>query len=284
MERLVLEIERIIQQDPGNRGLDYWAIQGELHPAIQSISEGKHILIATGFYIVAADVIETDGPPGAIILGETLKRAGKDVTLICDDHSESILREGMKTLDSNVHLAVIPPEGESGLNSLLNDNTTHFISLERPGRASDGGYYNFRGSDISQYHHILDDFFLDCANRDITTIGIGDGGNELGMGKVSSRVDQFISENRPFSCKTEAEYAICAGVSNWAGYAMAAIVSHLSGKKLMPDPEKLEALLEAIVDAGAVDGVSGKQEPTVDGLGKFWEHGIYRELYNLSSY
>ena len=78
-------------------------------------------------------------------------------------------------------------------------------------------------------------------------------------------------------------YTICAGVSNWAGYGMSALLSAIAGENLMQPPEKLEAMLDAIVSAGAVDGVSGKQEATVDGLEVGWEYGIYNDMFYLAS-
>ncbi len=283
MIKIASNVERKIQQDPGGRGLSTWAIQGDILPASESLRSGKHILITTGFYILTAEAIETDGPPGAIILADTLIKAGKKVTLIFDDHSEEIMVQGMKSIGAVIDYAVVPSNGEFDLDSLITPDTTHFVALERPGRASDGYYYNFRGKDISSFHMILDDFFIECGKKDIVTIGIGDGGNELGMGKVSEAVDEYVPFDRPFSCKTSAWFSICAGVSNWAGYGVAALISAMTGSNHMPAPEKLEQMLNAIVAAGAVDGVSGKQEATVDGLEASWEFGIYDDMFNIAS-
>ena len=41
-------------------------------------------------------------------------------------------------------------------------------------------------------------------------------------------------------------------------------------------------MITACVEAGAVDGVSGKPEATVDGLPATWESGIYEDLYGLA--
>lgn len=283
MQNIALKIEKTIQQDPGGRGLEYWAPQGDIIPAVESLKDGKHILIATGFYILSAGAIETDGPLGAIMLADALEKSGKKVTLIFDDHSEEIIQKGIEAIGGQIDYAVVPTNGPFDLTSLLTPGTTHFIALERPGRASDGAFYNFKGNNISKYHMVLDDFFIECGLKNITTIGIGDGGNELGMGAVSEAVDQFVDFDRPFSCQTAAMYIICAGVSNWAGYGIAAFLSVMTGKNLMQPPEKLETMLDAIVAAGAVDGVSGKQESTVDGLEVTWEYGIYNDMFQLTS-
>ena len=38
------------------------------------------VIIVTGFYVVMAEKPETDGPPGAIAIGEALKDLGRTVT------------------------------------------------------------------------------------------------------------------------------------------------------------------------------------------------------------
>ncbi|KTF94875.1 hypothetical protein cypCar_00003636 [Cyprinus carpio] len=62
----------------------------------------------------------------------------------------------------------------------------------------------------------------------ITTTGIRDGGNELGMGKVKAAVKAYMSNANLIACNVAADFAItaayltstsCVGVSNWGGYA-----------------------------------------------------------------
>jgi len=283
MREIAHMIEKHIQQDPGGRGLEQWAVQGELLPAVEKMVKSDNILLATGFYILSAGEIETDGPPGAIVLAEALRKAGKKVTLIYDDHSNAIMKNGLSSINGKVDTLALSVDHNFDSDPLKVGENSCFIALERPGKALDGKYYNFRGKDISSYHASLDEFYTECKNNGITTIGIGDGGNELGMGRVSSAVDDFVPFDRPFSCQTESDFCVCAGVSNWAGYGMAALLSSMLNRNLMPEPYELRDLLDAIVDAGAVDGVSGKAEPTVDGLEASWEHDIFSAMYQIAS-
>ena len=64
---------------------------------------------------------------------------------------------------------------------------TLVISIERPGMAADGHYYNMRGENISARCASFD-YFLTLAN--CPTIAIGDGGNEIGMGNVADTSDR----------------------------------------------------------------------------------------------
>src|SRR5262249_51620832 len=61
-----------------------------------------------------------------------------------------------------------------------------------------------------------------------TTIGIGDGGNEIGMGKIPWEIIRGnIAKGSLVACQTESDYLIVSGVSNWGGYALATGVRHL---------------------------------------------------------
>ena len=50
------------------------------------------VIIVTGFYVVMAGKPETDGPPGAIAIGEALKGLGRTVTYVSDEYTTPVLR------------------------------------------------------------------------------------------------------------------------------------------------------------------------------------------------
>jgi len=107
-------------------------------------------------------------------------------------------------------------------------------------------------------------------------IGIGDGGNELGMGKVIDQITANIPRGETIGCVIPADFLIAASVSNWGGYALAAAaaVSKADDKKslelwlerCLPSEEDEVALLNRCVAVGCRDGVSGKVVATVDGM------------------
>jgi hypothetical protein len=104
-----------------------------------------------------------------------------------------------------------------------------------------------------------------------TTIGIGDGGNEIGMGKLPwTTIRKNVPRGGLVACRVPTDYLIVAGVSNWGAYALAAGVRLL--RNAPPDNDLYDAtrerdLLRRMVEAGPlVDGVTGEQSVTVDGL------------------
>lgn len=59
------------------------------------------------------------------------------------------------------------------------------VAIERAGPGPDGSYYTMRALRMDQHVAPLERL-LSCAPR-AWSVGIGDGGNEVGMGKVGGR-------------------------------------------------------------------------------------------------
>ena len=106
----------------------------------------------------------------------------------------------------------------------------------------------------------------------MTTIGIGDGGNEIGMGKIPH---ETIVANIPngdlIHCRVPTDHLIVAGVSNWGAYALAAGVYVLNkvrnrGRSLRARTASGTFSKSMVRDGLLVDGVTGQQTATVDGL------------------
>jgi hypothetical protein len=132
------------------------------------------------------------------------------------------------------------------------------ISIERPGIAADGHCYNMAGDDISAACSSAEPY-LELAT--CPTIAIGDGGNELGMGKAQAALSALNIRAAICDC----DELIVADVSNWAAYALHALVQWLDNKPhhLALDIQEALAYLVAV---GAVDGVTGLPTPTEDGF------------------
>jgi hypothetical protein len=105
----------------------------------------------------------------------------------------------------------------------------------------------------------------------LRTIGIGDGGNEIGMGKIPRDViEANVPLGRKIACRTPTDWLIVAGTSNWGAYALAAGFRLLKGAPLpaeMFDRDNEYRVIESMVQAGPlVDGMTGIRSVTVDGL------------------
>ncbi len=135
-----------------------------------------------------------------------------------------------------------------------------------------GRYFTMKGRDITDLMHPAHHVFERDEDQDtVVTVGIGDGGNEIGMGKLPwDTIRRNIPNGELVACRVPTDHLIVAGVSNWGAYAIAAGVALLRGVELpaeLFDPNREREILRVMVEKGPlIDGVTGKQTATVDGL------------------
>ncbi|MET8252884.1 glutamate cyclase domain-containing protein [Micromonospora sp. NPDC005197] len=145
---------------------------------------------------------------------------------------------------------------------------THLIACERVGPGMDGRPRNMRGEDIGAHTAPLDRLYrAGSAFR----IGIGDGGNELGMGLLPAElVGRVVASGERIRCVVGADALLVGGTSNWAAAALVGALSLLRPEvpelRTLLEPAWSSDLLTAIVSAGAVDGVRRRPTRSVDGL------------------
>jgi hypothetical protein len=139
------------------------------------------------------------------------------------------------------------------------------IAVERPGAASDGEYHGGGGFEISSCTAKTDVLFAEARRRSIPTIGIGDLGNELGMGLIADEIKLHVPNGEIIAAAQPADIAVIANISNWGAYGVAACLAALLGAEaIFHDGVEEIRLIEACV-RGAVDPVGGQLRPYVDG-------------------
>ncbi len=260
-------IDHLLALDPGARGIAGFFIPGGARRAAASLARSRRVLLTTGF-AVGRGLPETDGPPGAAVLGRALRRLGKSVSYLSDPVALPLLEATLKVLGEPVDLLVFPDAEppENAARKLLHEVApTHLVAVERPGRAKDGHYRNARGESITAWNRPVDSLFL-LRPRRATTIGIGDGGNEVGMGNVRSRLFRQGTRAGRIASVVRVDHLVVAGTSNWGAYGVTAHLALLTGRPLLHTPEEERRLVAACVEAGGVDGLTLRREATVDGL------------------
>ncbi len=221
------------------------------------------VMIATGFYILSAGVIETDGPPGAVAIGNALDELGYEVSYVTDEHCLEALR---LIADENHEIIEFPIANHHESSVFANETLASsrpdvLISIERCGISEDGIYRNMRAADITQFTAKIDHLF----DQHPYSVGIGDGGNEIGMGVLKTIIED--TEGLPdIPTVTTTTQLMCAAVSNWGGYGLVAALSTLSKRNLLPSVEQENEWIKKLVAAGAVDGFSGEVKLYVDGF------------------
>jgi hypothetical protein len=248
-------IEELIGQDPAGRNVAPLILPGELERAARELLDARKALIASGFFVPSAGAGETDGPPGAKAIGEALRGLGCEAAYVTDAPN-AVLFERIGALPLHLYTP--------GL--LERERPSHLVAVERLGRAEDGRYYNMRGEDVSAHTEPVDQLFLDAAQTGIPTVGIGDGGNEIGMGRVAAAVGRHVDNGAQIASVVNTDYLIVSGVSNWGAYGLVGALSLLAGRDLLPSDVETRDNVLGILKEGGVDGVTLKAEPTVDGL------------------
>jgi hypothetical protein len=226
--------------------------------AVELIRDVKKIAVISGFYVPSASLPESDGPTGSVVLARALSRLGKDAEVWTDELCLSCMKKCAKLLDFPLERVLNASAMDCrGLNKDL------LIYVERLGRAADGAYYNMAGEDISGWTEPLDSFAL---NSGIPVIGIGDGGNEVGMGNFIGELRGIMPRYVPCLCVVKADVCIPVDVSNWGAYGLSAALSSAAGMWLAQDEDEERSMLTALGDGDTVDGITKKKEPSVDGL------------------
>jgi hypothetical protein len=220
------------------------------------------VLIGTGFPV--DETFETDGPVGAIALYDTLKHLGANPIIVCGDPLSRVISDDYQVHQISVgDLSKGRQEAIDGLKKLKPEVV---LSIERPGLSADGFYANMRGEDISARCACFDYFLIEA---DCPTIAIGDGGNEIGMGKVTEALSALSITPAATSC----DELLVADVSNWGAHGIIALLGFWSGEDLLSKINTLD-ILKYISARGSVDGVTRLNTLTEDSL----ESGAGQEL------
>ena len=268
----------------------------------ERVTAGSVVMIATGWPDrpwISPDIAELDGPPGAAVLARALHLGCRAVPLVVIE--EQLVRpmsavltgagfrvlppdQAMAAIDSPspIHAAAVLPfpaemdAARAEARRLLDSyQPAALIAIEKGGMNDQGVIHNARGADTSADMAKVDLLFQAGLAEGVYTLGIGDGGNELGMGAIA----EFIKENIPYGAQcqcpcggglapaTRTDLVIPAAVSNWGGYGVAAALAVLQEQPAVLHPPELEArILRLGADAGLIDGMTGWCNPGADGM------------------
>ena len=258
------------------------------------IERGDHVFIITGSLSraqVSSEIAENDGPLGAAAIARALSIGRGAVPVLLTDEP---IREKVAAIAGVAGCNVLTPE-QAAVAAALPRATTMVtsasvsdehelakqqskelterfspkavIAIERAGWTADGTYRNALGQDYSVGRARLDHIVEWAHAAAIPTIGIGDGGNEIGMGAVKGAVHAHVPHGPVLCAELSTDVLIPAGVSNWGGYALAAALAVMDDDpELAHTPEREQLLLNAAPGLGLIDGSTGRTDPTADGM------------------
>lgn len=314
VDKVADDIDRLITLDMNRRGVIqplYRAAREKVgRPLVLAAAEdlagavdpGDVVLIATGWPDrpwVTPEIGELDGPPGAALLARSLHRTLGAVPIFL---IEEELKPAMRATACAAGFAVLSPEqavaafespaplhaaavlsfptdearaAEEARRLIQTHHPKALVSVEKGSANEKGIIHNARGADTTACMAKVDELVKEARRAGIVSVGIGDGGNEVGMGLIADAVREYVPYGERCACPCGAGLApalstdllVTAAVSNWGAYGIAACLAILGGRAdaMHDEATELRTLREA-ADAGLIDGNTGYVDPGADGL------------------
>lgn len=278
------EAARELQGEP----LTYLAARALL----ERVSPRRTVLICAGFFDPPSMIDEADGPLGAALMARSLCVA-LDATPVLVTEVANMERmaqltraAGLEVLDFELarttpfKAAVMPlpidPGRAERVSSEIFDRTdpAALITIEKPSPNVKGYYHTGVGLNVTDVVGKVS-FLVDAARaRGVLSIGLGDGGNEVGMGRILAACQEILPTGARCGCPcgsgiaaaTETDILVVGAVANWAGYGIEACLAAALGM-----PEAIHSLAEerrvteAASHAGLIDPTTGLANGWVDG-------------------
>lgn len=258
------------------------------------VGPGDRVLLLTGF-LSPKPYPETDGLIGSAVLAAALERArGAIPVFACEQEVAGPLLAALHASGLNAvshradaeavpHLAEVhefpadPARAERAATEFADlIKPVACVAVERPGANPRGQYHLAMGKNVTPDIAPIDLLYKEIAARGVPTVGVGDFGNELGMGAIYDTIRTETPAGAECgcgcgggtACATPADVTVVASVSDWGAYAIAAGLSYLSRDSSVLVPgDVYRRILDDTVRAGAIDGPTRYAAPFIDGIG-----------------
>ncbi len=314
IQELAQDIDQLINLDMNRRGVIrplYSAAYARIgQPLVlaaaqaltKALSPKSVVFIATGWPDrpwITPKIGELDGPPGAALLARGIHQVLGAIPIFL---IEEELIPAMTATAIAAGFAVLPPEqtikaaesvaplhatsvlafptdvNQARINAkkLLSTYQPKALLVTEKGSAnSKGVIHNARGMDTTKYMAKIDEAVKIFQDSKIVTIGVGDGGNEVGMGLIKDAVRETVPYGAQCVCPCQAGIApevatdvlVTASVSNWGCYGIAACLAALHRQPGALHDEAMERrTLREAADSGLIDGNTGYIDPGADGI------------------
>ena len=220
---------------------------------------------------------EIDGPIGALVLSRSLSLMGYTCSIIMEP---AVIAAAQSVADDMGWTAEFVDSNDlidSGSIAELTERLDIVIATERIGINSQGVRHSINGTklDASPIYPWADLVVENMTAKGRMTIGFGDGGNEIGFGKVFDYAREIVPHGMDCGCecadgivtRTATEYLLPVNVSNLGVYGLlAAIGLATKNPEILHSADAERKLLASAVDAGMKDGGSGLYERAEDGI------------------
>ncbi|MCK9511200.1 MAG: DUF4392 domain-containing protein [Pigmentiphaga sp.] len=251
---------------------------------IERVKPRDVVVICAGFFDPPAMITEADGPVGAALLGRALA-AGLGATPVfltevtnMPRMAELVRATGLEVVDVDLarttafKAAIAPLPIDDGnarrlAPELMRDlNPAAMVCIEKPSPSDKGTFHVGSGVDVSSLVGKVQHYVHAARDAGVFTIGIGDGGNEAGMGRIHSDVCEIVSTGKIIGTVLETDVLIVSAIANWGAYAIEACLAAALHLPEVLHPTAVERrVMDAAARTGMIDPMSGLAQGWVDG-------------------
>lgn len=236
----------------------------------------QRIGIVTGAAVpVHMPLGENDGPFGSVVLAGVLERIGHHVTIYTDPECAGPIRALLTRAGQATGLVELHRDDPGQQEKAALDCDT-LIAVERLGGNPNGHIYGMTATARDGFRAKVDRMFLAHAGLGRLSLGVGDGGNEIGFGAVRNELVRLLphinqADRTPcgggvFSAVPTSRLVV-GSTSNLAAYAVwAALALQRNDVSLCHTPEEELALHHVGVGLGLADGGGGGIIASTDGI------------------
>lgn len=234
---------------------------------------------------------ENDGPFGAIVLGNALHTLGCKVSFLTEAELVPMFHGMFDLYKQEFPILVLAhddPDDHAGTAPDLDV----LVSIEKLGSNRKHVMHGATGTSRNGTRAHVDGLVerMNAAGR--LTIGIGDGGNEIGFGKIFDIARKLVDHGIHCQCpcgdgivtKTATQCLYPVAVSNWGAYAVTAALAALTGESsILHTPAREMELVRLATKLDCRDGASGQALDAVDGVPMETTAAIVQILQTLAS-
>lgn len=291
--------------------LVYSAAMGMIK-ALDLMESTDVVLIGTGFLIDPYLKPETDGMVGAALLSRALEYCfGVTPVIVSEEEAMETLRwtctaaemsvtDDLLTARKNKNtVCLIPISKDLELAKKQSDEllrTTRcklMVSIERPGANEMGVYHSALGYRIDHKVAKIDHLFTQVGNQGGFTVGVGDLGNELGVGNARKELHGLFPFGQTCRCgcgggtitDVTSHAPVMGASSEIAVYGLLAALQEITGKPgMLCTPELQKRTLVQAALHGAVDGQDGRASASIDIMQADAVYRVVEHLHDLILY
>jgi hypothetical protein len=211
------------------------------------------VAILTGIILDGLPQGEVDGPIGASVLAQTLERLDIEADVIVPEEMLEVMAAIRTALGAGFEVRTQARPA---------DEYAAGVSIEKLGRNACGVAHTVLGSPLEQDFD-ADDLIEALNDAGRLTLGIGDGGNEIGFGRMYEAARAVVPKGTECGCPcgngivtaTSTQLLFPAAVSNHGAYAVSGALAVLAERPdIFPFPDAVGSAIEASVAAGCRDG------------------------------